>query len=88
MNLVKKISVLAIGLCLGLSLQAQVDLQSLPKREFRAAWLTTVWAIDWPSSRGVTASHQTAQKKEMTAYLDLMAEMKMTSVWNGMPSTE
>lgn len=51
-----------------------------PKREWRSTWLTTVWAIDWPSSRGVTASHQTAQKKEMTAYLDLMAEMKMTSV--------
>ena len=43
MKIINKISLLALGLCLALSLQAQ------PKREFRASWLTTAWAIDWPN---------------------------------------
>ena len=50
-----------------------------PKREWRSLWLTTVWCIDWPSSQGISSSHQSNQKKEMIAYLDLLAEMKMTS---------
>ena len=50
-----------------------------PKREWRSSWLTTVWGIDWPSTQGVSASHQSVQKREMTAYLDLLAEMNMTS---------
>lgn len=50
-----------------------------PKREWRSSWLTTVWGIDWPSSQGISPSHQSNQKKEMIAYLDLLAEMKMTS---------
>ncbi|MBR1964316.1 MAG: hypothetical protein IKA19_06465 [Muribaculaceae bacterium] len=37
-----------------------------PKREMRSTWLTTVWAIDWPSTQGATASAQTKQKSEMT----------------------
>jgi hypothetical protein len=43
MKFVKQITFLALGLCMALSLHAQ------PKREFRASWLTTVWAIDWPN---------------------------------------
>ena len=43
MKFIKQISLLALGLCLALALQAQ------PKREFRASWLTTAWAIDWPN---------------------------------------
>ena len=50
-----------------------------PKREWRSSWLTTVWCIDWPSAQGISPSHQSNQKKEMIAYLDLLAEMKMTS---------
>ena len=40
------------------------------KREMRSVWLTTVYAIDWPSTQGTTASAQTSQKNEMTGYLD------------------
>lgn len=50
-----------------------------PKREWRSSWLTTVWGIDWPSSQGVSSSHQTIQKREMTNYLNLLEEMNMTS---------
>ncbi len=50
-----------------------------PKREWRSTWLTTVWGLDWPSTTGTSASVQEAQKKEMTDYLDLLADMNMTS---------
>ncbi len=44
-----------------------------PKREFRATWFTTHYAIDWPKSRVTTtgnASQIATQKKEMTDILD------------------
>ncbi len=44
-----------------------------PKREFRATWFTTHYAIDWPKSRVSTpgnASQIAQQKKEMTDLLD------------------
>lgn len=50
-----------------------------PKREMRSTWLTTVWAIDWPSTQGATASAQTKQKSEMTQYLDDLKDCNFTS---------
>lgn len=49
-----------------------------PKREMRSTWLTTVSNIDWPSTRGTSASAQAAQKKELLAYLDKFEEWNMT----------
>ena len=50
-----------------------------PKREMRSTWLTLVSNIDWPSTKGTSASAQTKQKQELTAYLDHLEEMNMTS---------
>lgn len=50
-----------------------------PKREMRSTWLTLVENIDWPSTKGTSASAQAAQKQEMIAYLDNLEELKMTS---------
>ncbi len=49
-----------------------------PKREMRSSWLTTVSNIDWPSTKGTSASAQAAQKKELLAYLDKFEEWNMT----------
>lgn len=46
-----------------------------PKREIRSTWLTTVWAIDWPSS-----TNQTRAKSQMTHYLDNLAKHNFTGV--------
>ena len=35
-----------------------------PKREFRGAWLSTVWAIDWPGNRDNTAAAEKSQKAQ------------------------
>lgn len=52
-------------------------LASSPKREFRATWFTTHYAIDWPKSRVSTpgnASQIAQQKKEMTDLLDQLKD--------------
>ena len=36
-----------------------------PKRDFRGAWLSTVWAIDWPSHRDITEEATKSQKVEL-----------------------
>lgn len=52
-----------------------------PKREWRATWLATAWSLDWPTSKGAgNPTIQKVQKNEMIKYLDLMVEMKMTTV--------
>ena len=82
MKLLSKISLLAIGLCLALSLQAQTNDQLPPKREFRCAWLTTVWAIDWPNPHNAsTASQQQKQKESLYALVDSLAEANMNAVF-------
>ena len=81
MKLLSKISLLAIGLCLVLSLQAQTNDQLPPKREFRCSWLTTVWAIDWPQSYSRTdAAGQQAQQQELMAIVDSLAKANMNAV--------
>ena len=50
-----------------------------PKREMRSTWLTLVSNIDWPSTKGTSASAQTAQKNELIAYLDNLEDLNMTS---------
>ena len=48
-----------------------------PPREFRAAWVATVWNIDWPSKPGLPAS---TQKSQLTAILDRAASLNLNAV--------
>ncbi len=52
-----------------------------PKREIRAAWLTTVWAIDWPNERGTDAATAEKQKKELRYIIDKMHAANMNTVF-------
>ncbi len=61
------------ALCIDLKAQDYVS----PSREFRGAWLSTVWAIDWPSSRDNTESAEKSQKDEMCKLLDRYEEANM-----------
>ena len=46
-------------------------------REFRGAWIATIYNIDWPSSSGLSAG---AQQSELKAILDKVASLKMNAV--------
>ena len=76
MKFVKQISFLALGLCMALTLHAQ------PKREFRASWLTTVWAIDWPNPHSQTsAAGQQKQQDYMISLLKLHEKANLNAVF-------
>ena len=59
--------ILTLFLFLAPSLFAQ---EVSPKREFRGAWLSTVWAIDWPTHRDNDANAEKDQKIQMREILD------------------
>lgn len=46
-------------------------------REFRAAWVATVFNIDWPSRKGLSAA---AQQAELRAMLDQAARLKLNAI--------
>lgn len=64
---------------LAITLTAGTMFAANPKREMRSTWLTAVSNIDWPSTKGASASAQAAQKKELLAYLDNLEALNMTS---------
>lgn len=51
-----------------------------PKHEMRGLWVATVYGIDWPSTSGSTAAAAEAQKRELTALLDLAASSGFNSI--------
>ena len=76
MKFVKQITFLALGLCMALSLHAQ------PKREFRASWLTTVWAIDWPNPHSKPdAAGQLKQQEYMLSLIKLHEKANLNAIF-------
>src|SRR5690606_17597153 len=49
----------------------------LPKKEMRAAWIATVWGLDWPG----TDYNATTQKQQYIAYLEKFRQLKMNAVF-------
>ncbi|MFK7851523.1 MAG: glycoside hydrolase family 10 protein [Akkermansiaceae bacterium] len=45
-------------------------------REFRAAWIASVYNIDWPSAKGLSSS---SQKAEIRAILDRLKSLRMNA---------
>ncbi len=67
---------LAVLLCCPLTL-AQNEAQ---KREMRTVWIATVSNIDWPQTRGTSASVIAKQKKQLTDLLDGFVASNMNAV--------
>ncbi len=58
--------------------------QEPPKREMRASWLTTVWGLDWPTTKipaGGGGIYIDAQKQQLTRILDSMKVAGMNAVF-------
>ena len=65
--------IIACALTAGTLVQAQ----EARKREMRAAWLATVYRIDWPT----TVNNASAQKNELNAYLDNFKAQNMNAIF-------
>lgn len=82
----KKFSVLCNLLLialLGSALAAQADSYTMPKREFRSAWVATVWALDWPrdvNGSELCSMNGEAQKAAMTRLLDSLKNNNFNAV--------
>lgn len=67
-------------LAVQLAAQSYIPIAEKPPRiarEFRAAWVTSVYNIDWPSKSGLSASTQQAETR---AILDRLVSLKMNAV--------
>ena len=54
-----------------------------PKREFRSAWIATVWALDWPrdaDDKAANGSNATVQKQQMIRMLDSLKNNNFNNV--------
>ncbi len=69
-----------LGLTASVSAQSYAPVNDTPPalaREFRGAWIACIYNIDWPSSKGLSASSQQA---ELRGILDKVAALKMNAV--------
>ena len=74
----RKLLLLAVALWMGGTLSAHAD-EAL-KREMRTVWIATVSNIDWPQTRGTSATIQAKQKKQLTDMLDGFVKTNMNAV--------
>ena len=56
------------------------NLETLPKREVRAVWLTTLSNLDWPKGYATTQEGIERQKRQLTEILDRYAEAHLSTV--------
>ena len=61
----------------GMATCITVNADEARKREMRAAWIATVWAIDWPS----TQNNAAAQKAELDSYLDNLKAQNFNAIF-------
>lgn len=55
-------------------------LHAQPKREVRAAWVTTAYSLDWPRAKATTPAARERQKAELTDLLDRLKAANFNTV--------
>ena len=71
----KRIILLMIAVAMATGIIANAD--EAQKREMRAAWVATVYRIDWPTS----VNNASAQKAELNAYLDNLKAQNFNAIY-------
>ena len=72
----RKILILSMVFCLGTSLLGQEG----PKREFRGAWVTTVWGLDWPSSTIQESGNSSEIEEQKQQFIGLIETLKAANI--------
>ena len=73
--MMKRFLLLLIAIAVTAGINANAD--EAQKREMRAAWIATVYRIDWPT----TTNNASAQKNELNAYLDNFKAQNFNAVF-------
>ena len=56
------------------------SLQSQPKREVRAVWITTAYSLDWPQTLARTPHSRAQQQREMIQLLDYLKAANINTI--------
>ncbi|MBR1803759.1 MAG: family 10 glycosylhydrolase [Muribaculaceae bacterium] len=65
---------------LTVALVTQAAQFGVPKREFRSAWVATVWALDWPQTTGADAYTAQRQQEQLMRMLDSLQNHHFNAV--------
>jgi Uncharacterized protein conserved in bacteria len=57
-----------------------LTLGAQPKQELRAVWMTTLEGLDWPSTKGTSASVEQRQKQELRDILDKLKRANVNTI--------
>jgi len=74
---ISRIITLALTLTLAAAGHTQDYRDKSPSREFRGAWITTIYNLDWPSNRSEPVSQQ---KTELIQMLDMATALNLNAV--------
>ena len=53
---------------------------TVPKREFRSAWVATVWCLDWPETQAYGTNAETKQKQQLNRMLDSLKSNNFNAI--------
>lgn len=69
-------------LCLALmvGMMAQAATGNTPKREFRSAWVATVWCLDWPETQAYGTNAEVKQKAQLNRMLDSLKNNNFNAI--------
>ncbi|MFO8000383.1 MAG: family 10 glycosylhydrolase [Marinilabilia sp.] len=54
--------------------------ETAPKREFRGAWITTVWGLDWPSSTIQETGNESEIEEQKQQFISLIESLKSANI--------
>lgn len=69
------LSIFVLSACLPQHLDA-----SVPKRELRAVWMTTLSGLDWPRTKAISEASREKQKQELRDLLDQLKALNVNTV--------
>lgn len=76
MKINQLLPIASIVLCLSVNFGAYSG-NTTPKREFRSTWFTTHVNIDWPQTKGTSATAVAKQKEDMITYIEGFERMNL-----------
>ena len=58
----------------------QATTYTVPKREFRSAWVATVWCLDWPETQAYGTNAEQKQKAQLNRMLDSLKNNNFNAI--------
>ena len=76
----KRLQNLVLCLVLMIGMMAQAATGNTPKREFRSAWVATVWCLDWPETQAYGTNAEVKQKAQLNRMLDSLKNNNFNAI--------